>query len=59
MIIAVTGHSEQSYIQKALDSGMNMVLSKPIELNQLKKMFSTLDFKINSTKVARKESQLL
>ena len=56
MIIAVTGHSEQSYIQKALDSGMNMVLSKPIELNQLKKMFSTLDFKINSTKVARKES---
>ena len=32
-IIAVTGHTEQSYIAKALDSGINLVLSKPIEVD--------------------------
>jgi CheY-like chemotaxis protein len=31
MIVAVTGHSEDAYIQKAQDSGMNKVLIKPIE----------------------------
>jgi CheY-like chemotaxis protein len=31
LIIAVTGHCEKQYIKKALDSGMNQVLSKPIK----------------------------
>lgn len=30
-IVAITGHSEQAYIQRALNSGMNKVLSKPID----------------------------
>lgn len=30
MIVAVTGHSEEAYVQKALDSGMNEVLIKPV-----------------------------
>jgi len=29
IIIGVTGHTEDSYIQRALDSGMNEVLFKP------------------------------
>lgn len=29
-IIAITGHIEKEYIQKALNSGMNRVLSKPL-----------------------------
>ena len=31
IIIGVTGHTEDSYIQRALDSGMNEVLFKPCE----------------------------
>jgi CheY-like chemotaxis protein len=30
IIIAVTGHVEQSYIRKAYMNGMNQVVSKPI-----------------------------
>ena len=30
IISAVTGHMEQIYIDKAINSGMNQVLSKPI-----------------------------
>lgn len=30
IISAVTGHTEQSYVNKAIDSGMNQVLSKPV-----------------------------
>jgi CheY-like chemotaxis protein len=29
IIIAVTGHTENEYIEKALDSGMNEVIFKP------------------------------
>ena len=38
MIVAVTGHSEPAYVQKALDSGMNEVLIKPIQVNMLKEV---------------------
>lgn len=31
MIVAVTGHSEEAYVKKALESGMNQVLIKPVE----------------------------
>ena len=30
IITAVTGHTEQAYIDKAISSGMNQVLSKPV-----------------------------
>jgi CheY-like chemotaxis protein len=30
MIVAVTGHSDEAYVQKARDSGMNEVLIKPV-----------------------------
>ena len=30
IIAAVTGHVEQSYVKKAFNCGMNMVVSKPI-----------------------------
>ena len=33
IIVAVTGHSEPSYIERALDSGMNAVFSKPVAPN--------------------------
>ena len=38
LIIAVTGHSEKQYIKKAINSGMNQVLSKPIKGEILKKL---------------------
>ena len=44
MIVAVTGHTEPAYVQKALDSGMNMVLEKPIQVDLLKKVFQKLSF---------------
>ena len=31
LIFAVTGHNERQYVIKALNSGMNKVLSKPIK----------------------------
>lgn len=36
MIVAITGHTEEVYKQKAIESGMNMVLQKPIQVNLLK-----------------------
>ena len=35
-IAAVTGHTEQSYIQKCLDSGMNCTFAKPVDIQELK-----------------------
>ena len=31
LIIAVTGHSEQQYVKKAIFSGMNQVFTKPVK----------------------------
>ena len=44
IIVAVTGHSEPSYIERALDSGMNAVFSKPVAQNQLKQLLTTLEY---------------
>ena len=33
LIIGVTGHVEQEYITKALESGMKKVFKKPLKLN--------------------------
>ena len=44
IIVAVTGHSEIQYVQKAIYSGMNQVLSKPINSSYLKHLIRKLDF---------------
>ena len=38
LIIAVTGHIEDSYIEKAYKAGMNQVSPKPIENNFLEEI---------------------
>ena len=38
IICGVTGHTEQEYVKRAIESGMNMVYSKPLSLNLLKKL---------------------
>jgi CheY-like chemotaxis protein len=30
MIVAITGHVEEQYVERAISCGMNQVLSKPI-----------------------------
>ena len=44
IIVAVTGHSEQSYVERAINGGMNMVLSKPVNLKILKELAQELGF---------------
>lgn len=36
IISAVTGHTEQLYVQRCIASGMNQVLSKPVDVKVLK-----------------------
>ena len=36
IILAVTGHTETQYVEKAINCGMNQVLSKPIQSDILK-----------------------
>jgi CheY-like chemotaxis protein len=38
IIVACTGHTEQSYIDRAINSGMNKVMSKPLDPAVLKKV---------------------
>ena len=40
IIIAVTGHTEEEYVRRAMSSGMNQVLSKPIIIEVLKDIVS-------------------
>ena len=42
LIVAVTGHSEESYVERALNSGINYVLSKPVTSQQLKEILDLL-----------------
>ena len=44
IISAVTGHTEQTYINKCFTSGMNMVLSKPINHKILESILQKLEF---------------
>ena len=39
IIAAVTGHTEQQYVQRCFDCGMNQVFSKPIDIKSLRQMF--------------------
>ena len=36
IIAGLTGHVEQSYVRRSIESGMNQVLSKPVKINILK-----------------------
>ena len=36
IIIAVTGHTEQEYTERAINCGMNQVFSKPLDAKLLK-----------------------
>ena len=38
-IVALTGHVEDKYIQRALDSGMDSYVKKPAKLEDLKSLF--------------------
>ena len=38
IISAVTGHSDQSFVDKAIESGMNQVLEKPVKPQIIKKL---------------------
>jgi CheY-like chemotaxis protein len=36
IISAVTGHTEQLYVRRSIMSGMNLVLSKPVDIKVVK-----------------------
>jgi len=40
IILAVTGHTEQHYVQRAIDCGMNQVFSKPLRGDLLKNILN-------------------
>ena len=46
IIVAVTGHTEPNYVDMAIKSGMNQVLSKPIQSQILRQIMIQLKFKI-------------
>ena len=48
IIVAVTGHTEPNYVDRAIKSGMNQVLSKPIQALILKQIVIQLKFKIDT-----------
>ena len=47
IISAVTGHCEQEYVNKAILSGMNQVLSKPVKKDVLEKLIRNIGFFVN------------
>ena len=46
LIVAVTGHSEQQYEDRAIDSGINYVLSKPVTAKQIKEIVNFLGYPV-------------
>ena len=43
-ILAVTGHVEKEYVQRALDAGMDKVYSKPLQMKDFAKELMTTGF---------------
>ena len=41
---AITGHIEESYIQKAKDSGFDSVYAKPLHISQLANLLFNMKF---------------
>ena len=44
-IIAISGHVEEHYRQRALEAGMNTIIPKPAKLKDLKATIQDLTFK--------------
>ena len=44
IIIAVTGHCENSYVQRAISSGMNEVSAKPVDLKLIEDVLIKLKY---------------
>ena len=44
IIVAVTGHTEESYVAKAYSSGMNQVSTKPIDHELLKEILRRINY---------------
>ncbi len=44
LIIAVTGHSEEQYVRKAIYSGMNQVFTKPVKGELVKKLCEIIEY---------------
>ena len=49
MVFAVTGHTEAIFTEKALSSGMNIVLFKPVDGQQLKQLVHEIGFQEENT----------
>ena len=47
-IVAVTGHTEKSYIKKCYDSGMDDVYSKPLNVLKMKDLLTEFEFEFLS-----------
>jgi CheY-like chemotaxis protein len=45
IISAITGHTEQSYATKAINFGLNQIISKPASPNTIKKLLEKFNFK--------------
>ena len=44
IISAVTGHTEQAYIERAINAGMNQVISKPVDIQVLKVLLTKFGY---------------
>ena len=44
IIVAVTGHTEPSYVERAVNSGMNAVFGKPVAPKQMKELLHSLEY---------------
>ena len=42
----MTGHSEASYVERAFNSGINLVLHKPVNVDELKDVIAVLGYHI-------------
>ena len=47
IIIAVTGHTERKYTEKALNSGMNKVIFKPCSSTDVEQIINKIGFEKN------------
>ena len=61
IISAVTGHTEEAYVKRAILSGMNQVLSKPVPVEVIENLISLLGYpvtKVNNPLVRERHSTL-
>jgi FixJ family two-component response regulator len=59
IISAITGHTEQPYVEKSILSGMNQVLSKPVSIECLKSVVNDLGFTITKKEEEKKEANVI